>query len=171
MLTNDDLAVPYGMRGYEFGLSDEAARRFHGGLKGEIALGPDEIRGLALQGRLQMVHASAIGIICVGQDTLEQQLQAGQAYIDLVHYLALSGQGIGATKGNWQTVKGGFKTSVHAALAEVETSNTALKLLLRTKKRPTLIFRIGIPIRPEDAQRPHSARPSLDQILLPQAVD
>jgi hypothetical protein len=38
--------------------------------------------------------------------------------------------------------------------------------VLNTDRKPVVVLRIGKPKRAEDLSRPHSARPSVDKILL-----
>jgi len=144
LLENDDQST-IGMRGREFGLSDDAARRFHRGFKGEIPLFPDETAALAKTGNIGIRTSSAVGIVTVAQDDLEHRLAAGWAFEE-VSLRLLCEQ---------------FVVSVHAGTIEVEASNLALKGHLRTRNRPVMLFRIGKPRRQEDGLRPHSSRPRL----------
>lgn len=144
LLENDVLST-IGMRGREFGLSDEAARRFHRGFKRETQLLPDETAALAKTGNIGIRTSSAVGIITVAQDDLEHRLAAGWAFEE-VSLRLLCEQ---------------FVVSVHAGTIEVEASNLGLKGHLQTRNRPVMLFRIGKPRRPEDGQRPHSSRPRL----------
>jgi hypothetical protein len=144
LLENNDLST-IGMRGREFGLSDEAAQRFHRGFKGQISLFPDETAALAKIGNIGIRTSSAVGVITVAQDDLEHRLAAGWAFEEVCLRLLCEE----------------FVVSVHAGTIEVEASNLALKGRLQTRNRPVMFFRIGKPRRPEDGQRPHSSRPRL----------
>jgi len=157
LLENDDMST-LGMRGREFGMSDEASRRFHCGFKGEVSLFPDETAALAKTGNIGIRTSSAVGVITVAEDDLEHRLAAGWAFEE-VSLRLLCEQ---------------FVVSVHAGTIEVETSNLTLKGRLRTRNRPVILFRIGKPRRPEDGQRPHSSRPRLSAqtlVDLPSGVD
>jgi hypothetical protein len=150
LLPNDDSRSTVGMRGHEFGLSDASATRMHLGLLGQGPLLPDETAGFAKVGSLGMRSASAVGVICVERDDLEHRIASGRAYQRLAITL----------------VRAGFVTAMHAGITEIEAPNLALRGRLRTRQRPSVVFRIGAPLHPEDAQRPHSARPQLADVLV-----
>jgi hypothetical protein len=147
----NDHASSRGMRGREFGLSDPAARHFHQGLRGLERLLPDEVSALARGGKLGMRSASAVVVLTVDNDTVASRLEAGQAYAELALLLQLYG----------------YVVSMHAAIAEVEAPNLALRGRLRTLWRPIVVFCLGRPARPVDALRPHSARPRVIDLLMP----
>jgi hypothetical protein len=147
----NDYPSPLGMRGREFGLNDEAALRFHLGLRGQTQLLPDEVSALAKTGNLGMRSAAAVVVLSVREESAHTWLQAGQAFAELT--LALTSRG--------------YVVSMHAAITEVEAPNLALRGRLRTVARPVVVFRFGKPARPEDGERPHAARPDVDELLLP----
>jgi len=151
LLDNDDTS-PIGMRGREFGLSDEMSRRFHLGLRGELELLPDETAGFAKAGKIGMRSASAVGVVTVAKDDLRHRLAAGRAF----QRVAL------------QLLGHGFVTSMHAGITEVRAPNLALQGRLRTKQRPQVVFRTGRVRRAADDARPHAVRPTLPSILLPE---
>ena len=146
----NDASSCFGMRGQEFGLADAAAKRMHLGLLGEGPLLPDETAGFAKVGNLGMRTSSAIGVITVAEDDLEHRIAAGRAYQRLA--IAL--------------VRAGFVTAMHAGITEVDGPNLALRGRLRTRRRPSVVFRMGKPVHPEDGARPHSSRPALVDVLL-----
>jgi nitroreductase len=148
LLDNDDES-PLGMRGREFGLSDAAAQRFHRGLRGELRLLPDETAAFAKVGNIGMRSASAIGVITVADDDLTHRLGAGRAY----QHAALT------------LLRHGFVVAMHAGITEVTAPNMALRGRLKTRHRPEVVFRMGRPLHPEDGERPHASRPSLESIL------
>lgn len=150
LLPNQDASTKVGMRGHEFGLSDASAARMHLGLLGQGPLLPDETAGFAKVGSLGMRSSSAVGVICVERDDLEHRIAAGRAF----QRLAVS------------LVGAGLVTAMHAGITEIEAPNLALRGRLRTRQRPTVVFRIGVAVHPEDAMRPHSARPPLSDVLL-----
>lgn len=150
-LHDNDSRAALGMRGREFGLGDASARHLRRGLLGEERLLPDEAAGFARAGNLGMRSASAVAVITVAEDTLPLRVAAGRAYQRMA--LAL--------------VRRDFHTAMHAAVTEVEAPNLALRGRLRTRDRPTVLFRIGRPLHAEDRARPHAARPPLAQLLLP----
>lgn len=149
LLPNDSDAT-VGMRGREFGLSDEAARRLSAGLVGRERLLPDELAGFAKAGTVLMRSASAIVVLGVSEDEVTQWVAAGRIYQRMALLLG----------------EHGYRTALHAALVELEAPNQALRGRLRTAARPTVVFRVGKPLRPEDDQRPHSARPPLASLVV-----
>jgi hypothetical protein len=147
LLDNDsDGAV--GMRGREFGLANDAARRFREGLAGRGPLLPDETVAFAKSGNLGMRSASAVGVITAQRDDVEHRLAAGRAFEELALRLTLAGMSV----------------AMHAGITEVEAPNRALGGRLRTFHRPTVVFRLGRPLRAVDALRPHSSRPRLSDV-------
>jgi len=141
---------PLGMRGREFGLSDSMAERMHRGLKRELELLPDELGGIAKAGNIGIRSASAVVVLTVYEDTVENQIRAGWAFEDLVLLLE----------------REGFRVSMHAGITEVEAPNLALRSRLRTMSRPTVVFRIGKPLYPQEGDRPHAARPSVQSLMI-----
>ena len=152
-LREDDDARPRGMRGAEFGLSPASTRRFHRGLLREIELLPDEVAGFARIGNVGMRSASAIAVLSVDADTPARWLAAGEVYEELALRL-------------WRHR---LCTAMHAGIVEVEGPNMALRGRLRTRWRPTVLFRIGRPLRDEDWLRPHASRPLLPELLWDEA--
>ena len=147
-LENDsDRAV--GMRGREFGLSDDAARRFRAGLMGTGPLLPDETVAFAKGGNIGMRSSSAVAVVTTARDDLAHRVAAGRAFEAMALRLTLAD----------------FAVAMHAGITEVEAPNMALRGRLRTFERPTIVFRIGRALRAEDGQRPHASRPPLEQIL------
>jgi len=152
LLPNDDTS-PLGMRGIEFGLGDVPALRFHRGLCGAERLLPDEVAGLAKGANAAMRSASAVAVITSDSDSVAARLDAGRAYAEIALLLQMRG----------------YVTAMHAAITEVEAPNMALRGRLRTTRRPVVLFRVGKPMRVADGQRPHSVRPPLTQVILPEA--
>lgn len=150
MLENDSESS-VGMRGREFGLSDEMALRMRRGFLRTGPLLPDEIAGMAKGSNIGMRSSSAVAVITAERDDLEQRLAAGRAYEELALLL----------------LQHDFCTAMHAGITEVEAPNMALRGRLRTMSRPTVVFRLGRPLREEDGQRPRSSRPGLAELLLP----
>jgi hypothetical protein len=148
LLPNDSDAM-LGMRGREFGLSDASAVRFREGLAGRGPLLPDETVAFAKAGNIGMRSSSAVAVISVARDDVEHRLAAGRAYEELALLLALED----------------FSVAMHAGITEVEAPNMALRGRLRTFQRPTVVFRIGRPLRKEDGERPHASRPALETLL------
>lgn len=149
-LLENDSAAFLGMRGQEFGLSDEAARRFHLGLRGELELLPDEAAGFAKASNLGMRSASAVGVITVESDDLAHRLAAGRAFQEV----ALS------------LLRHDFVVAMHAGITEVEAPNMALRGRLRTRWRPNVVFRTGRVREARDGAYPHASRLRLESVLL-----
>jgi hypothetical protein len=146
----DDAASTVGMRGREFGLSPDATRRFRDGLLRRAPLLPDEIAAFARVGNVGMRSSSAVAVITVDEDGTAQRVAAGRAYEEMALLLG----------------RRGFVTAMHAGITEVDAPNLALRGRLRTRRRPDVLFRIGRALHPEDAARPHAARPHLAEVLL-----
>lgn len=149
LLANSD-ASPLGMRGAEFGLSNDVSRHIHRGLLREESLLPDEIAAFAKAGNIGMRSSSAVAVITVESDTVPLRIAAGRAYEEIALLL-------------WRH---GFCTAMHAGITEVDAPNMALRGRLRTRRRPTVVFRIGRPLYERDLGRPHASRPPLATLLL-----
>ncbi|MGH7617058.1 MAG: hypothetical protein ACREPM_07520 [Gemmatimonadaceae bacterium] len=147
-LVENESDGPVGMRGREFGLSDDSARRFHDGLAGAGPLLPDETVAFAKAGNLGMRSSSAVMVVTVARDDLEHRLAAGRAFEEMALRLTI----------------GEMCVAMHAGITEVEAPNLALRGRLRTFQRPTVVFRAGRPLRSADGDRPHSARPRLRDV-------
>lgn len=150
-LLPNDAPSPLGMRGQEYGLSDDTARRIHLGLLRRAPLLPDEMAGFAKAGNLGMRSSAAVAVITVEEDTVPHRIRVGQAYEEMA--LRLLGHRL--------------CTAVHAGITEVDAPNLALRGRLRTRRRPTMVCRIGRPLREADWSRPHAARPELGTLFLP----
>lgn len=148
MLDNDSPAAR-GMRGREFGLDDAAAARIVRGLRREGPLLPDEVAAFAKMGNLGFRTATAVAVLTIDEDDVPGWLAAGRAWQDLA--LTLGAEG--------------YVCAMHAGICEVEAPNLALRGRLRTRARPTVVFRFGKPLRPDDARRPHASRPLVDELL------
>lgn len=149
-LHEDDAPDAVGMRGREFGLSPAATRRMRLGLLRQGELLADETAAFAKVGYHGMRSSSAVAVITVDEDGTAQRIAAGQAYEEMALLLE----------------QRRYCTAMHAAATEVDAPNLALRGRLRTRRRPTVVFRIGRPLREEDGLRPHSSRPHLRDVLL-----
>ena len=149
-LIENDSDSHVGMRGREFGLSDEMARGMHARLLSDTRLSPPEVAGFAKSGNVGMRSSSAVGVIAAPRDDLEHRVLAGRVFEDLV--LGLHQQG--------------FVTAMHAAITELESPNLALQARLGTSGRVLVVFRMGKSLDQADAQRPHSARPTVGEVTL-----
>lgn len=149
-LLPNDAGSSIGMRGTEFGLSDSAARRVHEGLLRLEPLLSHEVANMAKAGYVGMRSSSALAVLMVASDEPAHRIAVGMAYQECA--LALWGEG--------------FATTMHTALVEYERLNLALRACLRTRSRPTALFRVGRPLHAQDWERPYSARPPLSSVLL-----
>ena len=143
-----------GMRGAEYGLSDKIAQHIHAGLCRQVSLLPDEVAGFAKGGGLGIRSSSAVCVLTTTKDDTLQRLAAGRAFEDIALML----------------VRKGFVVAMHAGVTEVEAPNLALRGRLRTRARPTVLFRVGVPSNVADGQRPHAARPPLDRLVLDRTI-
>jgi len=148
-LVDNDSDQPLGMRGREFGLSDDAARRFRHGLAGTGPLLPDETAAFAKAGNIGMRSSSAVAVVTAARDDVEHRLAAGRAFEAMALRLTLAG----------------FSVAMHAGITEVEAPNMALRGRLRTFRRPLVVFRLGKPLDAVDGDRPHSSRPRLADVI------
>ena len=148
-LVDNDGDQPLGMRGREFGLSDEAARRFRHGLAGTGPLLPDETAAFAKAGNTGMRSSSVVAVVTAARDDVEHRLAAGRTFEAIALRLTLAG----------------FSVAMHAGITEVEAPNMALRGRLRTLQRPLVVFRVGKPLNIADSERPHSSRPRLVDVL------
>ena len=149
LLANDsDSGV--GMRGREFGFGDEAAQKYSRGLQGKEHLNVQDLIGFSLGGKSLMKDSSAIFAITIPDDSLENRIKAGRVFAHSALFLN----------------KNGFSTSMHAGVTEVQTANKALGAFLRTKERPTVLFRAGKPLTEANEMRPHSSRPSIEKLII-----
>lgn len=140
---------PLGMRGREYGLTDAMTRGVQHRLS-QAALSAEEVAVLARAGNVGVRSASAVAIIAVPRDDFQHRVLAGRAFEDLALLLH----------------QHRFVTAVHAGMTEVLSACTALSARLDSKGRPIVVFRMGQPLEPRDSQRPHSARPSVDEVTL-----
>lgn len=153
---NDVPDVTRGMRGADFGMSDNASANFARGLRGEREMLPDEIGDFAKIGRLGIDKASAVGIITAKNDDVASRINTGRAF-----------QQVGLV-----LFEEDFSIAVHAALTEPSflrirlVSETLKRTYLKTGDHLMSIFRIGKPVYEEDRNRPHSVRPQLQELLV-----
>ena len=145
LLIPNDSEEYRGMPGHNFGLTDKQALELHQQLKQGGRLDPHLARGLPVSDRKGIISSPILGIICISEKQRDLQVKAGQAW----QRMALIAESYGVNM------------SIHAALAEVEFSNWALKKTLRTKFRPTIIFRAGYATEP----RPHSPRIPVEKVI------
>lgn len=137
-LLPNDTPLFRGMPGNTFGLNDEMACRVHDALRKDGSFDPDLAFGLAASGRDGIKSSPALFVISVPEDIPVWWVKAGMAF----EKAALLAQ------------RNGLAIAVHAAMVEVAMFNNLLKLRLRRKERPTVIFRAGYATE----ERPHAPR-------------
>jgi hypothetical protein len=140
----------FGMRGREFGLDDETTLRMHLGLRGVGTLLPDEMAGVARSARLGFQSSTAGAVLTVDADDAFHRIRAGEVFEEIALALRIRG----------------FCIATHAAISEVEIANLALRARLRTRARPTVVFRFGVPRNRSDTEWPHSVRPGIEEVTL-----
>ena len=139
--TNEGRVMP----GNTFGLSDEMANKIHRELNKDGAFDPDLAFGFAASDRDGIKSSPLIGVISVNEDRPEFWIKAGRAFQKIALVAEINNLNI----------------AVHAAIVEVEMFNKLLKLRLRRRERPAVIFRMGYAIK--DA--PHSPRVNIESVV------
>ncbi|MEI6532716.1 MAG: hypothetical protein WCO06_02660 [Candidatus Roizmanbacteria bacterium] len=150
LLSNEDVENNLGMRGREFGFDDRFSNRIHDGLQRKVRLLPDEIAGFAIAGKMAIKKSSALCILTMKETSTQSYIDAGMAY----EYISLDMQ------------QNGYCNAMHAGMTEVTVAARMLGASLRTIEKPAVIFRIGKPLKKQDYDRPHSSRPSLEDVVL-----
>jgi hypothetical protein len=155
ILDNDDVTTVRGMRGRELGLDDQSARAFSRELRGESTLASEKLAFLARAERAALTSSSAVVALSARADTAPCAVEIGRAY----QRCALIA---------WQHA---FAHAIHAAIVEVSHVRAICgATLLSGRGLPSLVFRLGRPVRSSDWKRPHSSRPPLDSLILPAAA-
>lgn len=145
---NDPLSV--GLRGRDMGLDDSFTQKLHEGLLGKGPLLPDQLANIARGGKMGFQSASAIVIISSKDDTAPSWFTTGEAYFAASQLLP----------------QYELEHAVHAAIIEVPWIRAIAQSTFPDMGIPQVIFRIGKPLRKIDAQRPHSVKPLLHEIVL-----
>lgn len=149
LLPNDSTSY-VGMPGSGFGLQDQEAIRMHKGLLGENKLEPEDGLRFSLAGKVGMEKSPIICFITGNKDDVENWILTGELFEDI--FLNLTAENI--------------NIAVHAGIVEVSLINQMFATTLGTTRRILSLFRIGYPKKTEDANRPHSPRYTIDQILI-----
>lgn len=151
LLPNDERQAKVGMRGREFGFDDDFSGHVHVALLGQRRLLPDQLAGFARGGRIGVESSSAVGVITVAKDDPEHWVLAGRA----------------AQRVSLELQRQGLSSAYHAALTEVKWAATIFAAtVLRSRRTPAVIMRMGRPKRPSDTMRERAARPTVDEVLL-----
>jgi hypothetical protein len=148
ILENGDATAARGMRG----LDHEQSRSFARELRGELPLASEKLALLSRAERNALVSSSAVCALAASSDDPRSLVEIGRAY----QRCAISA---------WQR---GFAHAVHSAIVEVPHVRAICRAtLLSGRTSPGLVFRLGKPMRASDWERPHSSRPSLDELIVP----
>ncbi len=151
ILPNQDQTKSVGLRGQELGFNDNFTQYIRKGLMSEVILPADQMAQFARGGRIGIESSSGLGVISVEKDDVEDWILCGIVLEELALMLHLKK----------------FYTSIHAGIAESDWVNSIFaSSVIHTTKRPTVLFRIGVPKRPIDLNRPHSSRPTLESMIL-----
>jgi hypothetical protein len=150
LLPNEDQHSWRGMRGREFGLDDDVTRELGAQLRGEAPMAVDQLAFMARAGRVGLASASAVCVVACKDDSPEAALQAGRLY----QRCALMA---------WAH---GMANAVHTSVCKVPHTRAMSQATLLQGQAPSVIFRLGRPLRSADWSRQHSSRPCLDDLLL-----
>lgn len=143
MLPNDSPKF-IGMPGSGFGLSDEIALKLHRELGAHGRFDADLARGFAVSDRQGIISSPLIGVVSAKKDKPKLWLKAGQAW----QKMALIAE------------HHRVNMAINAALVEVDLLNIALRLRLKTRNRPTVVFRAGYATE----ARSHSPRIPVEKV-------
>ena len=150
LIPNNDQSTPIGMRGYEFGFDDNFSKRVHLGLLRKTRLLPDEIAAFGSGGKIGIRSSPLLGVITTKKESVSSWINAGRLYESIALRLT----------------KDHFYTAMHAGITEVKIVSRMMAALLKTRDIPLIIFRIGKPQILNDANRPHSSRPRLEDLII-----
>lgn len=150
LLANDDEHSTRGMRGREFGLDDAVARELAAQLRGDAPLAVDQIAFMARTGRTGICSSSAICVLTSADRQPSGAIAAGRA---LQRCLLLA-------------TEHGYAATLHTAVCQVPHARAMCQATLLQGGTPDVIFRLGKARNPRDAQRAHSSRPPLEELLL-----
>jgi hypothetical protein len=152
LLPNEDQESCRGMRGREFGLDDQVTRELCAQLRGEAPMAADQLAFMARAGRVGLASASAVGVVCCRDESPGAALEAGRLY----QRCALTA---------WAH---GMASAVHTSVCKVPHARAMSQATLLKGQTPSVIFRLGRPLRSADWSRQPSSRPCLDDVLLSQ---
>lgn len=154
--SNTDNETLRGMRAREFALYHEAGERMARALKkdapAEERLRADEILGFARAEKERVQESTAVVFLST-DDSIESRIEAGRMYEEIALDLLKRTPSL--------------YTSVHAAVSEVPViADNKLAQTWFGNQRPTVIFRIGKPLRSQDVNISHSSRVPISELLI-----
>lgn len=149
-LLPNDTSSYIGMPGIGFGLQNQEAARMHRGLVGEEKLQPEDGLRFSLAGKTGMEKSPIICFITANKDEVASWISAGELFEDIS--LALTKENI--------------SNAMHAGIVEVSLINQMFAATLGTTRKILALFRIGYVKKESDANRPHSPRYTIEQILI-----
>ncbi len=142
-LVNDSLEGR-GMPGMTFGLDDMTASSIKQELGKVGPVNPGKMAGFARSSRNGIRSSPAVFVVSAPEDTPRSWLTVGMAF----EKAALSAQ------------SNGLSVAVHAGIIEVGLANQMLRLRLKGKGRPTMLFRMGY----AKETMPHAPRLSVNEV-------
>jgi hypothetical protein len=149
LLSDDDTTTARGMRGREFGFDALVGTRVAAQLRGEVAMAVDQLAFMARAARAGLTSSSAVCALSCLDSTPGSAVEAGRVYQR-------------ATLGAFRS---GYANAVHTAVCEVPHVRKMCEATLLGGHTPTIVFRLGRPLQAEDWLRPHSSRPSLEDLV------
>ncbi|MDA1190710.1 MAG: hypothetical protein O3A46_03385 [Candidatus Poribacteria bacterium] len=145
----NDSASGLGMPGVGFGLQDADAVRIHRGLKGEVALFPEDGLKFSLAGKLGIESSPLVAVVTTKEESVEGWLQAGRT---LAHALLLVEQH-------------GYHAAIHAGIVEVALLNRMFAATYDVKEPLAALFRVGRAKNPAHGDRPHAPRLPIHEVV------
>lgn len=149
LLPNDTKSC-VGMPGIGFGLQDGQAQRLHLGLLGKQPLEPEDGLRFSLAGKAGIEKSPLVCFITSQSDEIADWFVAGRNFEKIFLYF---------TSLN-------FNIAIHAGIVEVRLINKMFASTLGTMRKILILFRAGKVLKKEDANRPHSPRLPIENVLL-----
>jgi hypothetical protein len=149
ILPNDDAHSARGMRGREFGLEDRLSRDLPAQLRDERPIAADQLTFMSRAGRVGLCSASAVCVLSCPGTGVADAVDVGRVF-----------------QRCWlRATMRGFYAAVHTAICHVPHTRAMSSATILKSCQPDVIFRIGKPLNAADAQRAHSSRPRLQDLL------
>jgi hypothetical protein len=150
MLPNDDELSTRGMRGREFGLEDRLSRELPAQLRDERPIAADQLSFMSRASRVGLCSSSAVCVLSGRSSGVADAIDVGRVF-----------------QRCWlRATLYEFCAAVHTAICHVPHARAMSSATLLKSSQPDVIFRLGRPLKAMDAQRAHSSRPRLQDLLL-----
>jgi hypothetical protein len=150
MLPNDDAHSVRGMRGREFGLEDRLSRELPAQLRDEQPIAADQLTFMSRAGRVGLCSASAVCVLSCPGTSVGGAIDLGRVF-----------------QRCWlRATLHGFCAAAHTAICHVPHVRAMSSATLLKSCQPDVVFRVGKPLNAADAQRAHSSRPRLQDLLM-----